>query len=52
VSGVSRTIDGLDATFDDESLVANGGLVVPATLLVRLGLERLVNDGASRWSGG
>ena len=43
MSGVSRAIDRLDATFDDESLVANAGLVVPATLMARLGLERLVN---------
>ncbi len=43
MSGVSRAIDRLDVTFDDESLVANAGLVVPATLMVGLGLERLVN---------
>jgi hypothetical protein len=30
-------------TFDDESLVANAGLMLPATLMVRLGLEALVN---------
>ena len=43
MSGVSRTIDRLEATFDDESLVANAGLIVPATLMVRFGLEALVN---------
>ena len=43
VSGVSRAIERLEVTFDDESLVANAGLVVPATLMVRLGLEALVN---------
>jgi hypothetical protein len=43
VSGVSHAIDRLEATFDDESLVANAGLVVPATLMVRLGLESLIN---------
>jgi len=43
VGGVSHAIDRLEATFDDESLVANAGLVVPATLMVRLGLESLVN---------
>ena len=43
MSGVSRAIDRLDVTFDDETLVANAGLVVPATLMVRLGLEALVN---------
>jgi hypothetical protein len=31
-------------TFDDDSLVANAGLIVPATLMVRLGLEGLVNS--------
>ena len=40
---VSHAIDGLEVTFDDESLVANAGLIVPATLMVRLGLETLVN---------
>ena len=43
MSGVSRTIDRLDVTFDDDTLVANAGLVVPATLMVRLGLEALIN---------
>jgi hypothetical protein len=43
VGGVSRAIDRLEVTFDDESLVANAGLIVPATLMVRLGLEALVN---------
>ena len=40
---VSRSIERLEVTFDDESLVANAGLVLPATLMVRLGLEALVN---------
>jgi Transposase DDE domain group 1 len=43
VSSVSRSIERLEVTFDDESLVANAGLVLPATLMVRLGLEALVN---------
>ena len=43
MSGVSHAIDRLEVTFDDESLVANAGLIVPATLMVRLGLEALVN---------
>jgi hypothetical protein len=34
----------LEVTFDDESLVANAGLLLPATLMVRLGLESLVNS--------
>jgi hypothetical protein len=44
VSGVSRGIDRIEVTFDDPSLVANAGLIVPATLMVRLGLEALVNQ--------
>ena len=43
MSSVSHAIERLDAIFDDESLVANAGLVLPATLMVRLGLEGLVN---------
>jgi hypothetical protein len=43
VSSVSRSIERLEATFDDDTLVANAGLVVPATLMVRLRLEELVN---------
>jgi hypothetical protein len=43
VRSVSRSIECLEVTFDDESLVANAGLVLPATLMVRLGLEALVN---------
>jgi len=31
-------------TFDDPSLVADAGLIVPATLMVRLGLETLINQ--------
>ena len=40
---VSRAIDAIEVTFDDETLVADAGLIVPATLMVRLGLEQLVN---------
>lgn len=43
MGGVSHAIDRLDVTFDDETLVANAGLIVPATLMLRLGLESLVN---------
>jgi len=43
VRSVSRSIERLEVTFDDERLVANAGLVLPATLMVRLGLEALVN---------
>ena len=41
---VSQLIDRFEATFDDETLVADAGLVVPATLMVRLGLEALINQ--------
>ncbi len=44
MSSVSRSLDRVEATFDDETLVADAGLVLPATLMVRLGLERLVNE--------
>lgn len=44
MSAVSRDIDRLEVTFDDETLVADAGLIVPATLMIRLGLERLVNQ--------
>jgi len=44
VDGVSRAIDRIEVTFDDETLVADAGLIVPATLMVRLGLEALVNS--------
>ncbi len=44
MSRVSRAIDGIEVTFDDETLVADAGLIVPATLMVRLGLEALVNQ--------
>lgn len=40
---VSRRIDGVEVTFDDETLVADAGVILPATLMVRLGLEALVN---------
>jgi Transposase DDE domain group 1 len=43
VSGVSRGIDRIEVTFDEPNLVANAGLLLVATLVARLGLERLVN---------
>ena len=43
MSPVSRGIDRIGVTFDEPSLVADAGLIVPATLMVRLGLEALVN---------
>ncbi len=44
MSRVSRVIDRIQVTFDDETLVADAGLIVPATLMVRLGVETLVNQ--------
>lgn len=40
---VSHAPDRLGATFDDEGLVANAGLLVVATLSARLGIGRIVN---------
>ncbi len=40
----SRMIERVCVTFDDPTLVADAGLIVPATLMVRLGLEALVNQ--------
>ncbi len=40
----SRIIERVAVTFDDPTLVADAGLLVPATLMVRLGLEALVNQ--------
>jgi hypothetical protein len=39
VGSSSRRIDRLSATFDDPSLVANAGLLLPQTLAGRLGVE-------------
>jgi hypothetical protein len=43
VAAVSRGIDRIEVTFDEPNLVANAGLLLVATLVVRLGLERLIN---------
>ncbi|MGH8997636.1 MAG: IS1380 family transposase, partial [Acidimicrobiales bacterium] len=43
VSSVSRGIDRIEVTFDEPNLVANAGLLLVATLVGRLGLERLIN---------
>jgi hypothetical protein len=43
VSAVSRGIDRIEVTFDEPNLVANAGLLLVATLVVRLGLEGLIN---------
>ena len=50
MKAVSHSPDRIEATFDDESLVADAGLVLVATLAVRLGLESLI-DGAVRLVG-
>ena len=44
MSPVSRGIDRIAVTFDEPTLVADAGLIVPATLMIRLGLEALVNQ--------
>ncbi len=44
MSASSRRIDRLEPTFDHEGLVANAGLILPATLMARLGLEALINQ--------
>ncbi len=44
MSPVSRGIDRIEVTFDEPNLVANAGLLLVATLVVRLGLERLINE--------
>ena len=40
---VSRGIDRIQVTFDENTLVANAGLVLVATVVKKLGLEALVN---------
>ena len=44
MSSVSRGIDRIEVTFDEPNLVANAGLLLVATLVVRLRLEALIND--------
>ena len=43
MSGVSQNIDRYEVVFDDESLVADAGLLAAGTLIGRLGLEDLVD---------
>jgi hypothetical protein len=40
---LSHSIDRYETTFDHDGLIANAGLIVTATLMVRLGLEDLAN---------
>jgi hypothetical protein len=44
VSTVNHGIDRVGVTFDEDHLVADAGLVLVATLVGRLGLERLINS--------
>ena len=44
MTAVSRSLDRVEVTFDEPGLVADAGLLVVATLIVRLGLETLVNQ--------
>ena len=41
---VSQSLDRVRATFDDDNLVANAGLLLPATLVERLGVETLIDN--------
>lgn len=41
---VSHTLDRLQVAFDEERLVANGGLLLPATLAERIGVRDLVDE--------
>ena len=43
MSRVSQMLDRVQVTFDDDNLVANAGLLLPATLTERLDLEALIN---------
>ena len=43
MSGVSHSVDRFGVVFDDESLVADAGLVAAGTLLGRLGVEAVVD---------
>ena len=43
MSGVLQNIDRYEVVFDDESLVADAGLLAAGTLIGRLGLEDLVD---------
>jgi hypothetical protein len=44
VTSVPHLLDRVEAIVDDDTLVADAGLIVPATLMVRLGFEVLVNQ--------
>ena len=44
MSSIAGGIDGLEAVFDDGSLVADAGLLLAGTVMSRLGLEALIDD--------
>ena len=44
MGSVSGGIDGIEAVFDDASLVADGGLLLAGTLMGRLGLEAMLDE--------
>jgi hypothetical protein len=44
VTSASRGIDRIEVTLDDPHLVANAGLLLVVTLVVRFRLERMIND--------
>ncbi len=44
MSRVLHPIDRIRVDFDDPNLVANAGLLLVGTLVVRLEVERLVNE--------
>ena len=39
-----QNLEGIEVSFDDETLVANAGLVLVATLTKKLGLARIISD--------
>ncbi len=49
MSSSSRSIDGIAVTFDEPTLVADAGLSMPATLMVRLAGAPREPDGAASW---
>ena len=49
--GSSQILDQLDSCFDDTHAVANAGLLLPATLAQRLGIEQAA-DAVIDWASG
>src|SRR5680860_562971 len=47
----SHSLDAIDVTFDDERLVADAGLIQPATLAQHLGLRELFDTGVDLGAG-